>query len=341
MSRRRSLSLFLIVILLLGMVLANGAPSLAEEEHVHTPDEWVTIQEYPCYKGRKIQYCGTCGDVIADIEVPAVQDHSWGEWSGSRAYPCEENCIRWKNCTVCGAQSATEADPPTAQHAPGKWNTISPQSCMEPGIEYLPCTVCGENVEERFIDPLPHTPGEAEDCTTPRVCTVCEAELPALGHDLEQHAAKAATCTEIGWDAYETCTRCDYSTYAEIVALDHDLEQHAAKAATCTEIGWDAYETCTRCDYSTYAEIAALGHEYVERHVAGSCTMDGYYVKSCDQCGEQNVTLVHKATGHKPDREATCVKDSVCTACGQTLQQALGTNGLHGAVPQTVSNAFA
>ena len=33
--------------------------------------------------------------------------------------------------------------------------------------------------------------------------------IQALGHDLEHHEAKAATCTEIGWEAYDTCKRCD------------------------------------------------------------------------------------------------------------------------------------
>ena len=38
-------------------------------------------------------------------------------------------------------------------------------------------------------------------------------------------------------------------THTEIVAaLGHDLIHHDAKAATCTEIGWDAYDTCSRCD---------------------------------------------------------------------------------------------
>ena len=35
------------------------------------------------------------------------------------------------------------------------------------------------------------------------------------GHDRVSHDAKAPTCTEIGWDAYDTCSRCEYSTYVE------------------------------------------------------------------------------------------------------------------------------
>lgn len=45
-------------------------------------------------------------------------------------------------------------------------------------------------------------------------------------------------------------------------ALGHDLIHHDAQAATCEEAGWNAYDTCSRCEYSTYEEIAALGHDY-------------------------------------------------------------------------------
>ena len=88
-------------------------------------------------------------------------------------------------------------------------------------------------------------------------------EKAALKHDLVHHEAQAATCTGIGWNAYETCTRCDHTTYAELPALNHALEQHAAKAPTCTEKGWSAYETCSRCDHTTYAELPALNHDLV------------------------------------------------------------------------------
>ena len=42
----------------------------------------------------------------------------------------------------------------------------------------------------------------------------------------------------------------------------HDYIDHEAKAATCTEIGWEAYQTCSRCNYTTYKEISALGHDW-------------------------------------------------------------------------------
>ena len=150
------------------------------------------------------------------------------------------------------------------------------------------CEVCGGEYGEK--DPNNHDleqhAAKAPTCTeigwnAYEACKNCNyttrKELPALKHDLEQHAAKAPTCTEIGWNAYETCSRCDYTTRKELPALNHALEQHEAQAPTCTEIGWDAYETCSRCDYTTYAELPALNHA-LEQHAAKAptCTEPGW-----------------------------------------------------------------
>ena len=120
-----------------------------------------------------------------------------------------------------------------------------------------------------------------------------------LGHDLVHHDAKAATCTAIGWNAYDTCKRCDYTTYAEIAALGHDLVHHDAKAATCTAIGWNAYDTCKRCDYTTYAEIPALGHDIVHHDSkAATCTAVGWNAyDTCKRCDYTTYAEI-PATGH-------------------------------------------
>ena len=127
---------------------------------------------------------------------------------------------------------------------------------------------------------------KAPTCTEPgwdayKTCSRCDyttyAELPALNHDLVNHDAQAPTCTEPGWNAYSTCKNCDYNTYAELPALNHALVQHDAQAPTCTEIGWDAYKTCSRCNYTTYAELPALNHALVNHDAqAPTCTEIGW-----------------------------------------------------------------
>ena len=123
--------------------------------------------------------------------------------------------------------------------------------------------------------------GGTATCTAKAVCEACGGEYGEKdpnNHALEQHAAKAPTCTEKGWNAYETCSRCDHTTYAELPALKHNLVRHVAKAPTCTEIGWDAYETCSRCDHTTYTELPALNHDYQTVTVDPTCEADGYTV---------------------------------------------------------------
>lgn len=173
------------------------------------------------------------------------------------------------------------------------------------------CAVCGKEYGEK--DPNNHAlvqhAAKAPTCTeigwnAYEACSRCNytttyQELPALNHDLEQHDAKAPTCTEKGWNAYETCSRCNYTTYAEQPALNHDLEQHAAKAPTCTEIGWDAYETCSRCDYTTYAELPALNHDYQAVTVAPTCEADGYTIFTCSRCKDSYTADPTDQLGHQ------------------------------------------
>lgn len=63
---------------------------------------------------------------------------------------------------------------------------------------------------------------EKSGLTEGSCCAVCKAVLsaqqvvPALGHDYVDHAEKKPTTEEVGWNAYQTCSRCDYSTYEEL-----------------------------------------------------------------------------------------------------------------------------
>ena len=141
-------------------------------------------------------------------------------------------------------------------------------------------------------------------------------ELPAQ-HDLKQHAAKAPTCTEKGWNAYETCSRCDYTTYTELTALNHDLEQHAAQAPTCTEPGWNAYETCSRCDHTTYAEQPALNHDLVQHEAqAATCTEIGWDAyKTCSRLG-CNYTTYQEIPALKHDLVHHDAQAATCTEKG-------------------------
>ena len=180
-----------------------------------------------------------------------------------------------------------------------------------------------------------------EDGTKTAKCDWCDETSTitdagsALGHNVVHHDAKAPTCTEIGWDAYDTCERddCDYSTYAEKSALNHDLEHHDAKAPTCTEIGWDAYDTCKRdgCTYTTYVEKSVLNHD-IEHHdaKAPTCTeigWDAYDTCERDGCDYSTYAPIEE-TRHSHNSvvtEPTCTNKGYTTHtchCGDTYNDA-------------------
>lgn len=94
--------------------------------------------------------------------------------------------------------------------------------------------------------------GGTATCQTRAICDKCGEEYGELGaHDLEHHGAKAATCTEKGWETYDTCKQqgCDYTTYKEIAALGHDYAKTWANDDT------NHWHECSRCDSkSEFAE---------------------------------------------------------------------------------------
>jgi len=189
------------------------------------------------------------------------------------------------------------------------------------------CEACGGEYGEKDLNnhALVHPHAKAPTCTeigwdAYDLCVRCgyttRKELPALNHDLVRHVAQAPTCTEKGW-AYDTCSRCDHTTYAELPALNHALEQHEAQAPTCTEPGWDAYETCSRCDYTTRKELPALNHDLVQHAAkAPTCTEIGW--DAYDTCSRCNYTTYAEQPALNHDYQAVTVEPT-CEADGYTI----------------------
>ena len=275
-------------------------------------------------------YVTECQNCHKDGNITHLQVHSGGTQGPT--------CTEGKICKKCGA----EYDIPG--HAWGEWKPNgdgthtrrctnpncdakeenvpcggdSRATCIRPGT----CTTCGGSYYGGHD--LVQYAAKAPTCTeigwdAYETCSRCDhttyTELPALNHDLKQHAAKAPTCTEKGWNAYETCSRCDHTTYAELPALNHDLKQYAAKAPTCTEIGWNAYETCSRCDHTTYAELPALNHA-LEQHAAKAptCTEKGW--SAYETCSRCDHTTYVELPALNHDLEQHAAKAPTCTEKG-------------------------
>ena len=221
-------------------------------------------------------------------------------------------CTTGKICRLCWSEYGILG------HAWGEWSSAGN------GTHIRSCT--RSNCDA--VDTANCTGGTAT-CSAKAVCVTCGAEYgekDSNNHALEQHGAKAPTCTEIGWDAYDTCSRCDYTTYAELPALNHDLKQHAAKAATCTEKGWDAYEACSRCDYTTRKELPALNHA-LEQHAAKAptCTEIGWDAyETCSRC---DYTTRKELPALNHDLEQHAAKAPTCTEIGWNAYEACSRFG--------------
>ena len=245
--------------------------------------------------------CSVCGRKNS-IVYGYLSDHTGGTETPT--------CTTGKTCEKCGAEYGILGH---------KWKTPANASlgngthriiCLRCGLNGTAsctggtatcttkavCEACGGKYGKRNLNnhALVHYDAQAPTCTKPGwdafdTCPRCYyttfRAIPALKHDLEHHEAKAPTCTEKGWDAYDTCSRCDYTTRKELPTLNHALEQHAAKAPTCTEKGWNAYETCSRCDYTTYAELPAQHDLRQHAAQAPTCTEIGWDAyETCSRC---------------------------------------------------------
>ena len=231
--------------------------------------------------------CSTCG----------------GQYYSAHAFPAGQNWHsddknHWLSCTVCH-----EAKTKMGAHwfVQGAVSVClkSAATCVAPAVYYTNCDYCYHKGTDTYVDPY-----NGPDPNN---------------HDLVHHDAKAPTCTEIGWDAYDACQRegCTYTTKVEIPALKHKLVHHDAKAPTCTEIGWEEYDTCSRCDYTTYQEIPALKHNLVHHDAkAPTCTEIGWEeYDTCSRC-DYTTKVEIPAPGH--DYTEKVVKPT-CGKGGYTL----------------------
>ena len=226
-----------------------------------------------------------------------------GQYYSAHTFPANQGWDsdaenHWVSCTVCH-----EAKTKVGAHFFVQGNDSSclksAATCVSPPVYYTNCAYCYRKGTDTYVHPW-YGPDPNN-------------------HDLVHHDAKAPTCTEIGWDAYETCQRegCTYTTKVEIPALKHKLVHHDAKAPTCTETGWEEYDTCSRCDYTTKVELLALKHNLVHHDAkAPTCTEIGWdEYDTCSRC-DYTTKVEIPAPGH--DYTEKVVKPT-CGKGGYTL----------------------
>ncbi len=191
-------------------------------------------------------------------------------------------------------------------------------TCTSPQV----CTTC----DAIIVNATGHSAGAAATCTSPQTCTKCGTVL----NDEKGHTpGTAATCTTA-----QTCTTCGVTINAK---LGHSMQAIAAKASTCEVQGNNAYYKCTRCNkYYKDANGTTVTTVAAETLALASCTWNsgtvttqptctgtGIKTYTCTVCGKTKTETV-AAKGHTPGAAATCTTAQTCTTCGVTINAKLG-----------------
>ena len=279
---------------------------------------------FTCTKGKTCEKCGAEYGVLG---------HDWDRWTpiydGTHTHTrrckrcnAEEtgscsggyaDCTSLGMCYICGGSYY-------GGHDWGEWSSAGN------GTHIRNCKNCYK------VDTASCTGGTAT-CTAKAVCEACGGEYGEKdpnNHDLVQHAAKAPTCTEKGWNAYETCSRCDHTTYTELPALNHDY-QTVTVEPTCETDGYTVF-TCSRCKDSYTADPTdQLGHQFG----AWSPNGTGSQSADCLRCAHTGRTDCRKFTFRTAEGETLIF----CPVCGQA-ENAAQLEKIEAATAWTISGSL-
>ena len=256
--------------------------------------------------------CAKCGAQYGKL------GHDWGAWqsrgnNSAHFRTCQRDgcdavdtascsgdssatCITLGTCTTCGGQYYSAHTFPANQG----WDSDAEN-------HWVSCTVCHEaktKVGAHFFV-------QGNDSSCLKSAATCVS--PPV------YYTNCAYCYRKGTDTYV------HPWYGPD-PNNHDLVHHDAKAPTCTEIGWEEYDTCSRCDYTTKVEIPAPGHDYTEKVVKPTCGKGGYTLHTCKKCNDsykdhQTKTLLHwygEWTSNGDGTHSATCKRKDCKHVGKT-----------------------
>ena len=315
----------------------------SESLHTHVFDTFVeTVRAATCTETGEAKYACECGETTIKTTPINPDNHVATKLVGVKEATCtEEGYTGDYKCIACGEITekgtvTVKKDHDLIRHE------AKAATCTEKGWDaYVTCANCdyttyveipakghtpGNTVIENKVDATCTVDGSYDEVV---YCTVCNTELSretkteaATGHELVHHDAKAPTCTNVGWDAYDTCAKCDYSTYVEIPvdpAAHKWGEWIIDGGASCTHGG-----TKHRvCEYNeTHIDTGTIpAGEHTPVTIPGkeaTCTETGLTEgKKCAVCNEILLPQeVIPASGHSEVEDAA--KPATCTETGLT-----------------------
>ena len=259
--------------------------------------------------------CSRC-DYSTYWELPA-NGHTIVSYDRKEATCTESGHNAYEECTCCSY--TTKEETPALGHSEGS------ELGRDSSGHYYYCARCSIP-----MDLLPHTPAidprveancsrtgltEGSHCSVCAYVILAQETIPVNeDHALVEHPAQDATCTEEGWAAYVSCSRCSYSTYGAIPALGHspsgsyyDDSAHWAKCSRCelaltrsphsfaivasvspdcVNAGENTYG-CSACAYTYSAATPALGHDYVVYdNIPQTCVTYAHFYSACSRCSD-------------------------------------------------------
>ena len=207
----------------------------------------------------------------------------------------------------------------------------------------LVCALCNyididsENGGHKIITKVSDEPGssvqptcvDAGYYTCLKWCVKCEKAITSevvriepYGHDYVSYIGKEPTCTTVGWNAFNACSRCNYTEYVQIPEYGHTIDYSSlvvrtVTEATCTYEGYEKHiyycSVCNEAALEEYYTTPKASHTVVNvPALAAKCDATGHNAYSyCSECGVSIVDMItYPVLGHVinivPAQDPTC-----------------------------------
>lgn len=264
---------------------------------------------------------------VTSCDPEAKHEHTWGDWTTSKAATCTDDGIAIRKCTSCGTQDEETQVIKALGHSLGEKCTVKNEpTCGTEGEGIYSCT--RENCDYEETKSIPatgeHKYGDEKTaeatCTENgkkyKVCSVCNTEgeitiIPATGHTYSNTYQK----TESGDKHYQVCSVCN----AKSAETDHTYGEWITDTDSTEKAEGKKHRTCSLCNYNEEGTIPLKGHTCT---ASDSYGYDGTnHWKKCTNtvCSEKLETAAHSLT-ETIDKNATCIekgsKTIKCSTCG-------------------------